>query len=102
MDAPPEMVDGIVIMVMTSRSLLPANRAKNPPMDWIPSWELPASRIVASEISDARESFPLLASETVVSLIENMKYICPIRPQEVRTTAAKVTIFLDVSNDYPF
>ena len=73
MDAPPEMVDGIVIMVITSRSLLPANRAKNPPMDWIPSWELPARRIVASDILDARESFPLLASETVVSLIENMK-----------------------------
>ena len=73
MDAPPEMVEGIVIMVMTSRSLLPANRAKHPPMDWIPSWELPARRIVASEISDARELLPLLASETVVSLIENVE-----------------------------
>jgi hypothetical protein len=33
MDAPPEMVAGIVIMVMTSRSLRPAKRARNPPMD---------------------------------------------------------------------
>ena len=73
MDAPPEMVDGIVIMVMTSRSLLPANRAKNPPMDWIPSWELPARRIVTSEILEGWELLPLLASETVVSLIEKFE-----------------------------
>jgi len=73
MDAPPEMVDGIVIMVMTSRSLRPARRARNPPMDWMPSCELPARRIVTSEIEEGWELLPLLASETVVSLIENVE-----------------------------
>jgi hypothetical protein len=58
---------------MTSRSLRPAKRARNPPMDWMPSWELPAMRMVASEILEAWKSIPVLASETVVSLIENVK-----------------------------
>jgi hypothetical protein len=42
-------------------------------MDWMPSWELPAMRMVASEILEAWKSIPVLASETVVSLIENVK-----------------------------
>lgn len=73
MDGPPAMVDGIVIIVMTSRSLRPAKRARNPPMDWMPSWELPAMRMVASEILEGWELLPLLASETVVSLIEKFE-----------------------------
>src|ERR1041385_3409599 len=47
---PPEIVAGIVMYVMTSLSVRPASRAKNPPIAWIPSWELPASRITASWI----------------------------------------------------
>src|SRR5207249_4007057 len=50
MEGPPEMVEGIVMKVMTSCSLRPARRARNPPMAWMPSWELPARRITASEI----------------------------------------------------
>jgi len=42
-------------------------------MDWIPSWELPARRIVTSEILEGWELLPLLASETVVSLIEKFE-----------------------------
>src|SRR5688572_10473526 len=49
MDGPPEMVDGMVMKVMTSCSLRPARRARKPPIAWIPSWEFPAIRITASE-----------------------------------------------------
>jgi len=34
---------------------------------------LPARRIVTSEIAEGWESLPVLASKTVVSLIENVK-----------------------------
>src|SRR5438034_11308750 len=50
MDGPPEIVEGIVMKVMTSCSLRPARRARKPPMAWMPSWELPAMRMTASEI----------------------------------------------------
>jgi hypothetical protein len=39
----------------------------------MPSCELPARRIVTSEIEEGWELLPLLASETVVSLIENVE-----------------------------
>src|SRR5579884_1218 len=35
---------------MTSCSLRPANRARKPPMAWMPSCELPAIRMTVSEI----------------------------------------------------
>src|ERR1044071_3010419 len=47
-DGPPEMVEGMVMKVMTSCSLRPASRARNPPMACIPSCELPAIRITVS------------------------------------------------------
>ena len=47
-DGPPEIVAGIVMNVMTSCSLRPASRARKPPMDWMPSWELPARRMTTS------------------------------------------------------
>src|SRR6266498_4545755 len=49
MEGPPEMVEGMVMNVMTSCSLRPANRARKPPIAWIPSCELPAIRKTASE-----------------------------------------------------
>src|ERR1700743_1939706 len=52
MEAPPEIVAGIVMNVITSCSLRPARRARNPPMAWMPSCELPAIRITASLILD--------------------------------------------------
>src|SRR5260221_5778701 len=67
MDGPPEMVDGMVIKVMTSCSLRPANRARNPPMAWIPSCELPAIRMTASETFDIFG--PLRDAVSVVSLM---------------------------------
>ena len=42
------MVAGMVINVITSCSLRPANWARKPPMDWMPSCELPAMRMTAS------------------------------------------------------
>src|SRR5258708_14752463 len=47
-DGPPEMVEGMVMKVITSCSLRPANRARKPPIACIPSWEFPAIRITAS------------------------------------------------------
>src|SRR5437868_7507274 len=48
-EGPPEIVDGIVMKVITSCSLRSARRARKPPMAWMPSWELPAMRMTASE-----------------------------------------------------
>jgi|ETNmetMinimDraft_30_1059905.scaffolds.fasta_scaffold00378_4 hypothetical protein len=39
MEGPQEMIEGMVIIVITSRSLRPAKRARNPPMDWMLSWK---------------------------------------------------------------
>ena len=50
MEGPPEMVEGMVMNVMTSCSLRPARRARKPPMAWMPSCELPAMRMTASLI----------------------------------------------------
>ena len=47
-DGPPEIVDGMVMKVMTSCSLRPASRARKAPTAWMPSCELPAMRITAS------------------------------------------------------
>src|SRR3954470_9088165 len=48
-DGPPEIVEGIVMNVMTSCSLRPARRARKPPIAWIPACAFPAIRITASE-----------------------------------------------------
>ena len=45
MDGPPEIVDGMVMKVITSISIRPAMRASMVPTDWIPSWEFPAMRM---------------------------------------------------------
>src|SRR6187397_1606565 len=49
-DGPPEIVLGMVMNVITSCSLRPASRARKPPIAWMPSCELPAMRMTASEI----------------------------------------------------
>jgi hypothetical protein len=74
MDGPPEMVEGMVIIVMTSCSLRPARRARKPPMDWIPSWELPAMRMTASEMRDDWEPLPVSSPVAADWLIEKMDY----------------------------
>src|SRR6185295_9517492 len=58
MDGPPEMVEGMVMKVMTSCSLRPASRARKPPMAWMPSWELPAMRMTASGTVETRGPWP--------------------------------------------
>src|ERR1035437_1216051 len=71
-EGPPEMVEGIVMKVMTSWALRPASRARKPPIAWIPSWELPAMRITASEIF---ETLGAPASTRLVIIGSLMKYI---------------------------
>src|SRR5579859_3478501 len=56
MEGPPEMVEGMVMKVMTSCSLRPASRARKPPMAWIPSCELPAMRMTASLMRDTLDA----------------------------------------------
>jgi hypothetical protein len=73
MEGPPEMVEGMVMKVMTSCSLRPAKRARKPPMAWIPSWELPAIRMIASEILDIFGEPPLVAAAEVESLMRVSK-----------------------------
>src|ERR1039457_6541941 len=78
MDGPPEIVDGIVMNVMTSCSLRPARRARKPPMAWMPSWELPAKRITASEIFvtlRAAADTPAVDAESLMLL--NQVLPCP-------------------------
>src|SRR6185503_12292694 len=71
MDGPPEIVDGMVMNVMTSCSLRPASLARKPPIAWMPSCELPAMRITASDIFDTLGVPPDDCSVKVASLIEN-------------------------------
>src|SRR6185295_19837158 len=70
-EGPPEIVEGIVMNVMTSCSLRPANRARKPPMAWMPSWELPAMRITASGILETLRSPPDDETAVVASLMKN-------------------------------
>src|SRR4029077_14130465 len=69
-EGPPEMVDGMVMKVMTSCSLRPASRARNPPMAWMPSCELPAMRITASETFDILGVPSIDDEATLVSLMK--------------------------------
>ena len=73
MDGPPEMVAGIVMNVMTSCSLRPASRARNPPMAWMPSCELPAMRITASLIFETFGAPPGDDAVVIVSLMNPHK-----------------------------
>src|SRR3974377_2031195 len=75
MEGPPEIVEGMVMNVMTSCSLRPANRARNPPMAWIPSCELPAMRMTASLTFDTFGP-PPGGTATVRSLMR-IKYFNP-------------------------
>src|ERR1035437_10514655 len=70
MDDPPEMVAGIVMNVMTSCSLRPARRARNPPMAWMPSCELPAMRITTSLMAETFWATPDDGTLSIVSLME--------------------------------
>src|SRR3978361_191169 len=71
MEAPPEMVAGIVMKVITSCSLRPARRARKPPMAWMPSCELPAMRMTASETWETRGVVGAGLGATVGSLMAN-------------------------------
>ena len=68
-EGPPEIVEGMVMKVMTSCSLRPASRARKPPMAWMPSCELPAMRMTASEIFDTLGMPPSVGVATIESLI---------------------------------
>ena len=70
MDGPPEIVAGIVMKVMTSCSLRPASRARNPPMAWMPSCELPAMRMTASLILETFGVPPDNDAVVIVSLMD--------------------------------
>src|SRR5664279_3446373 len=70
MEGPPEIVEGIVMNVMTSCSLRPAIRARNPPMAWMPSCELPAMRMTASLIFCNFGAPPDGGTVVIVSLME--------------------------------
>jgi len=72
MEGPPEIVDGMVMKVMTSCSLLPANRARKPPMACMPSWELPAIRMTASEIRETCGAPSLEGAAATESLMFNV------------------------------
>jgi hypothetical protein len=69
MEGPPEMVEGMVMKVMTSCSLRPAKRARKPPMAWMPSCELPANRMTASDTFDTLGAPPPIGGVIVDSLI---------------------------------
>ena len=60
--------------VMTSCSLRPASRARNPPMAWMPSCELPAMRMTASLIFETFGAPPEDDAVVIVSLMNPHKY----------------------------
>jgi hypothetical protein len=62
----------MVMNVMTSCSLLPASRARNPPIDCIPSCEFPAIRMTASEILEIFRPPPDEPVTKLASLIGNL------------------------------
>src|SRR5436190_11397067 len=87
-DGPPEIVDGMVMKVMTSCSLRPARRAKKPPIAWMPSCEFPAIRITASETLDTL-GLPSGAAVKVALLIDTT----PVSGHKLSRTLAKVRSF---------
>src|SRR5690242_13360726 len=85
MDGPPEIVDGMVMKVMTSCSLRPASRARKPPMAWMPSCELPAMRMTASETLETLGVPPDGCAVNVASLMKP-RFKNQIYPQGEGTT----------------
>src|SRR4030095_11248918 len=81
MEGPPEMVEGMVMKVMTSCSLRPARRARKPPMAWMPSCELPAMRMTASLIL--------------------VSFGAPVFPEGVRVVASLIGLLLDKLFSWP-
>src|SRR5579862_8846159 len=78
MEGPPEMVAGMVMWVITSCSLRPASRARKPPIAWMPSCELPAMRMMASETRETREGAGWgVAGARVGSLMANREMRAP-------------------------
>src|SRR3954463_9458779 len=61
----------MVINVITSCSLLPASRARKPPIAWMPSCELPAILITASDILETLGLPPVDWGAVVASLMKN-------------------------------
>src|SRR5688572_654850 len=87
MEGPPEIVDGMVMKVMTSCSLRPASRARNPPIAWMPSCELPASRMIASEILEVFLAESGCGGATIdASLIKSPAFFYKKRAAPQRTT----------------
>src|SRR5580692_11080650 len=72
-EGPPEIVEGIVMNVMTSCSLRPASRARKPPMAWMPSCELPAMRMTASLILEIFGAPFDDGASAIISLMELQK-----------------------------
>src|SRR5436309_14569928 len=97
MEGPPEIVEGIVMNVMTSCSLRPARRARKPPMAWMPSCELPAMRITASEIFEILGAPPEVWAAKVASLMSRLiKYIAQ---KELQGEAADESSTIDRSEE---
>src|SRR5262249_2216642 len=105
MEGPPEMVEGMVMKVMTSCSLRPARRARKPPIAWMPSWELPAMRMTASEMFETLG--PPSGAEMVASLMRDRLQTvhtdknCDFNRQRVSSVARfSLTLSPFMSNSY--
>src|SRR5262245_27878370 len=90
MEGPPEMVEGIVMKVMTSCSLRPARRARNRPIDWMASCELVAMRIMASRMFDILGGLPFVSTAVLASLM-----IVFVKRLQCQRTPAKVSLGAD-------
>src|SRR6185295_14349292 len=86
-EGPPEIVEGIVMKVMTSCSLRPASRARKPPMAWIPSWELPAIRMTASETFATFGPPGVAVSVDSLMKIDRLTVTCPEKSQQITRQA---------------
>src|SRR5262245_34885069 len=81
--------------VMTSCSLRPASRARNPPMAWMPSWEFPAIRMTVSEIFGVLGA---LGAAVVVSLMEyRLKVLIGSRELFLKLSRSATSVFADGS-----
>src|SRR6516225_3394596 len=79
MEGPPEIVDGMVMNVMTSCSLRPASRARKPPMAWMPSCELPAMRMTTSLMEETFFAPSDEAAPVIVSLMELKNWLTALQ-----------------------
>ena len=99
-EGPPEMVEGIVMKVMTSCALRPASRARNPPIAWMPSWELPAMRMTASDILETLGVPPSARFVTAESLIKFINQSSSAR-RKVRQLTKSVRITMSIKYRHP-